>query len=596
MKKILFSIMAILVLMQPVMAEFVKPEIAAGYAQGVLGMKESPEAENSKSMLAPGRDSQVSVPDYYVFNNPDGGWVIIAADDRVNPIIAYSDEGSFICDGMPENLQWWMDGVSSVVNAVRESDETTPEYVRAAWEALKAAGPVTEGNKKYINTAAWGQSEPFNDLCPIANGETRRAASGCVATAMSIIMHYNRWPLHGKGVIGGYTTYSFETYIPSYSIEKHFYDWDIMSDEILMDSNKKDEWSDSQKYQIAQLIHDCGVAAQMDYTYEEGSGTSDICALNAFKQNMSYSEKARIVYRSSYKLDDWFPLIKNEIDNGRVLYYAGYCEAGGHAFVCDGYENDTLSPKLRINWGWNGNYNGYYTLQLSVPELEWTFSGSQSAIIGLAPDTATIEMEESPDLVMIEFDDFYGIEPFTPTDIKLGSEISFFVGWFMNVRERDITKEFKICLEDKDGNIKQRGWDFSETFKPDYYHSAKTANAIMMEKPLLTDRFRLYITDGKGGWKPMTGNYDYLPDVDGVECGVVQDPVILLPDACSVGQEIELSLTLGFSHVIETVWVVNGTTLDGNKVKLVKGKNAIRADVKYLDGSVGSIFKTLQLE
>ena len=67
MRKILFTIIAVLVLVQPVMAEFVRPDVAARYAQGILGMKESPVPENSVQMLAAGRDGQASAPEYYVF-------------------------------------------------------------------------------------------------------------------------------------------------------------------------------------------------------------------------------------------------------------------------------------------------------------------------------------------------------------------------------------------------------------------------------------------------------------------------------------------------------------------------------------------------
>ena len=78
-----------LVLAVAVRADLVRPDVAARYAQGVLGMSEAPKPESSGALRAPGRDGQ-SNPDYYIFNNPDGGWAIISADDRVNPVIGYS--------------------------------------------------------------------------------------------------------------------------------------------------------------------------------------------------------------------------------------------------------------------------------------------------------------------------------------------------------------------------------------------------------------------------------------------------------------------------------------------------------------------------
>ena len=80
MRRVLILAMA-LVLSLGVRAEFVRPDVAARYAQGVLGMKQAPVQQGSAQRAA-SRDAQ-SAPQYYVFNNPEGGWVIIAADDRV---------------------------------------------------------------------------------------------------------------------------------------------------------------------------------------------------------------------------------------------------------------------------------------------------------------------------------------------------------------------------------------------------------------------------------------------------------------------------------------------------------------------------------
>ncbi|MBR2396869.1 MAG: hypothetical protein IKB00_09740, partial [Bacteroidaceae bacterium] len=95
---------------------------------------------------------------------------------------------------------------------------------------------------------------------------------------------------------------------------------------------------------------------------------------------------------------------------------------------------------------------------------------------------------------------------------------------------------------------------------------------------------------------PVRGNHDILPDVDGVMCGVTQDPLIIVPDDCAAGQEIELTLTMGFTPVTSVKWSVNGVELNGNRAVLVQGDNVIRADVEYLDKSTGFICRTLTVE
>lgn len=569
-----------------VRAELVRPDVAARYAQSVLGMKQTPSLQPDGIRRAASRDAQAD-PQYYIFNNPDGGWVIIAADDRVNPVIAYSDEGAFTTVGMPDNLKWWMDGVAESIDAVRE--EGASLSAREEWNNPLAE---TSGQQKVeLKTALWDQMAPFNNLCPIVTGENVRSVTGCVATAMAIVMRYNRWPAKGKGVIGGYTTTKTSTYIPAYPIEDHVYNWDYMP----MNNSIGADWTSEQKNEVAQLIHDCGVSVEMDYSSEASSSSSGKM-LRAIQTNMSYSENSALVSRSLYTLDEWFAIIKREIDAGRVVYYAGDGDAGGHAFVCDGYDTD--GSMLRINWGWSGSCNGFYTLDLFIPSDNYGFERNQEAVIGLAPDTANIVLDDVPSLVFIEHQGFYGITPVTPIDLVQGAQIKFKVGWIMNNSLKQENPEFRIRLEDKDGNIRQDGW-YSKMKIPaadGYIYYDETKPIQLLVTPELTDHFKLYIKDAEGNWIPMRGNYDILPDVNGIICGVTQDPLIMVPDNCTAGQEIKLSLKEGFTPVQAVKWSVNGQELAGNSVVLVEGDNNIRADVEYLDDSTGSLFRTLTVE
>ena len=129
-----------------------------------------------------------------------------------------------------------------------------------------------------------------------------------------------------------------------------------------------------------------------------------------------------------------------------------------------------------------------------------------------------------------------------------------------------------------------------------YFYSDETEKTTLTVSPELTDIFRLYYKDDQGEWQPMQGNLDILPDVDGIICGVVQDPLIIVPDDCGADQVIKLNHTLGFTHVKSVKWSVNGKELENDEWKLINGKNRIRADVEYLDGSKGSLYRTIQLE
>lgn len=592
MKKIFLLLIAALTLTQSVRAELVTPERAAQSARGFLGMSGNPVRENIAPRRTAGRNSQADMPEYYIFNNPDGGWIIIAGDDRINPVIGYSLEGSFSSADMPDNLKWWMDGVAEYVDVVRNSDIVASASVKAAWAQITSRAP--ESDKKEIITALWDQNAPYNDMCPIVTGDNQRALTGCVATAMAIIMQHNRWPVHGKGLIGGYTS-SIGTYIPAFPIDGHYYDWDLMSEDNMINGNTSD-MSPDQKFQVSRLMYDCGTSVKMSFS-ASASGTQAALVPAVLKNNMSYSGSVTYITRSSYSLDRWFSILKNEIDNDRVVLYSGTGEAGGHAFVCDGY--DTNGSMVHINWGWGSSkINGYYTLDLILPKgYGFDFSDMQAAIIGIAPDTAEVVLDTKSEVSCTVFNNFYGIEPLTPTDMRLGAEIRFMLGWFKNEVDRDVTREFKVCLMDKEGNVRQEGWHLTMDFPTSdgYYYADETDEDALQVEPALTDYFKVYYTDDDGNWIPMVGNYDILPDVEGLVCGVTADPLIILPEQCVAGKN-RMSLSLGYTHVISVKWSVNGTEFDGDEVTLASGRNDIRADVEYIDGSSGSIVCTVFVE
>ena len=137
MKRSALIVILMGLLSQAAVAEVVRPDVAARYAADLMGVSSLTVSEKNTSR-APSRDGVTADPEYYVFNNPSGGWVIISAEDRVNPVIGYSDTGSFDLSDMPANLKWWMDGVAESINEVREKDMEAPASVRNAWRNLKS--------------------------------------------------------------------------------------------------------------------------------------------------------------------------------------------------------------------------------------------------------------------------------------------------------------------------------------------------------------------------------------------------------------------------------------------------------------------------
>ena len=51
-------------------------------------------------------------------------------------------------------------------------------------------------------------------------------------------------------------------------------------------------------------------------------------------------------------------MLKADLDLSHPIYYSGSNGDSGHAFVCDGYDNN---DRMHFNFGWSGSGDGYYT-------------------------------------------------------------------------------------------------------------------------------------------------------------------------------------------------------------------------------------------
>ncbi|WP_192921567.1 Spi family protease inhibitor, partial [Bacteroides xylanisolvens] len=153
-----------------------------------------------------------SSPAFYVFNRMDSdGFVIISGDDVTMPILGYSCSNHFVVENMPPNLLDWMDELRNQINAVREEHVVGTSYISKAWtRASDAIGtPIVK-----LTTALWDQQAPFNRLSPTTSDG--KSITGCVATAMAIIMQYYQWPDQGVGTVPVYTLQADKnTQIPS---------------------------------------------------------------------------------------------------------------------------------------------------------------------------------------------------------------------------------------------------------------------------------------------------------------------------------------------------------------------------------------------
>ncbi|MDD4310710.1 MAG: C10 family peptidase, partial [Candidatus Cloacimonetes bacterium] len=140
---------------------------------------------------------------------------------------------------------------------------------------------------------------------------------------------------------------------------------------------------------VATLCYQAGVSVSMDYD-PEGSGAYSTDVPGALTSYFRYASSAQYKNKSSYTTDAWDTLMRGELDNGRPIYYSGSGPTGGHAFILDGY---TGTNSFHLNWGWDGWYNGYFTLAALNPGGD-TFNNGQAAVIGITPGSANFTLSE----------------------------------------------------------------------------------------------------------------------------------------------------------------------------------------------------------
>lgn len=313
---------------------------------------------------------QVQVVDdaIYIVNLAPQGWVIVAADDRVDPVIGYSATGAFTLASMPDNVAYMLDSYKKLVKLGidEELSPRTREWESVGKVVSRASGAAVEPLIK-VN---WNQPEPYNKYCP---GEgSNKAIVGCVAVAMAQAMSVQGYPSRPTGSVkftpAGYGQLSINF------DEERAYNWD----DILSGANSYDE--------AARLMWHAGMSVRMGYGPDaSGIPSNEVSRIsNALRDNFGYGEEVTYVWKDAYQ-GDWERLVLNELNAGRAVIYNAIDSklSAGHSFNVDGYDGNS---GYHVNWGWGGSGNGYFRLD-NLRDSPYYFDGGHVAIIGIgAPD------------------------------------------------------------------------------------------------------------------------------------------------------------------------------------------------------------------
>jgi len=271
-------------------------------------------------------------------------------------------------------------------------------------------------------TCTWGQGSPYNDDCPeLTPNADEHALVGCTATAAAQIMYYWQWPpsgedsdpaphvdywirwrtgswleepladdpnipfsalwvgrLHWTSESGGklrmYGYWDDSVYGAAEKISEDGayqsalsdlwsrmdtygqtfyahpgvadYDWSLLQ-------NVHDDPPDAGDDEVAELCYDIAVCAHMDFGLLRSGAWVDDMAY-AFEDHFRYDTDATYGALSESTMI-------NEVQWLRPVEMCGWDDHGAHAWVVYGYNTDPESTQFKMNMGWSGHHDDWYS-------------------------------------------------------------------------------------------------------------------------------------------------------------------------------------------------------------------------------------------
>ena len=310
-----------------------------------------------------------SASNLYIYNIGNQGFVIVSGNDALPPIIGYSKEAAFpSLDDAPENVVGWMQHYGDMIDFARKNHVAAEPEIQRQWQAAYRGQFGTKGAKTVdpLVQTRWNQDCYYNEYCPTAGGgwwggPCGHCYAGCVATAMAQVMKYWDYPAQGFGS----HSYIHPTYgEQSADFASTTYAWQNMPNQVYSHNDA-----------VATLLYHCGVSVDMNYA-PDGSGAQSADVEVALRSYFGYCG-AKYREKNAYTNEEWDQMLRAELDLSHPIYYSGSNGSSGHAFVCDGYDDN---GDFHFNFGWSGSADAFY----STYDVNG-FNGSQAVVMNIYP-------------------------------------------------------------------------------------------------------------------------------------------------------------------------------------------------------------------
>lgn len=279
---------------------------------------------------------------FYVINfaNNNGFAVVRATRGGDSQLLAVAESGNYTPGVSTGNSGF--DAYAELLTNYLIAAESAPAVVattaatRSGWES---AGP-------YL-AVKWGQDAPYNTYClaQLEGVDFQPCPTGSIATAIAQIMSFHAYPS--------------EMAVTFINDSESGYTYNGIDSEITLDWSAIKQLSsgstNAASKPLAVLIREIGQLVGMKYAIEGSAAASG---------NVPTALAALGYTSGELNNYEWQP-VREELDNGRPLFMGGAEDdfVPGASWVVDGYktrETQAGCNYLHINWGSNGNGNGYY--------------------------------------------------------------------------------------------------------------------------------------------------------------------------------------------------------------------------------------------
>lgn len=442
MRKLIVTLF-VLATSQMMMANPIGQEKARKIAQEFMTGNNFSSRSNTRTAASTPRQlnfKDIGMKNLYAFaDETSGGFVIVADDDCVEPVLAYSETDDFYPYAMPTAMQMMLLCYEQQISNMRKTQGNSNSSTRQT-----TASPGREAIAPLIKTM-WHGYLPLGYNCPFDQNTGRNTQVGCVALTLAQIMYYYQYPQGTTLTIPGYTTaegYKMEALPPTmfdYSKMHLNYDHVYDGDRETIDPN------DSSLVEVTKLLVYAGCALKMQYSV---NGSASVFDNDTIAKYFGYDRGARYLLAGNYPHDVWEEMVYQELKAGRpVPYLAGAVGNQSHEFIIDGYDGNGYFHANLGGIGRGGN-NVFYKLgvinECAGQTSQVEFSGynvHQAGYFGFQPDKGNDAVPE----VSVN----YGSYALPQTDFARSSANDDF---------KDIVLDAEMKRYDNNGHTMDYGW------------------------------------------------------------------------------------------------------------------------------------------